>query len=1090
MGWVFQYGKLVPQGVAGELCVGGAGVARGYLFRPELTAEKFVLNPYNQAERLYKSGDLVRMLKNGELEYLGRIDQQVKIRGYRIEIKEVESHLVANPMIKEAVVLAVKNTTGTDALCAYMVVSIDYDQQKLTRQLADALPDYMVPSYFMVIDDIPVTQNGKVNTRALPEPVFQQEQVVEARNETEQQLVRIWEETLKLDNIGITSNFFHVGGDSINAIKLINNVKESFGIEVRVADLYVNETIEKFSEHLSGIHQESANNEREQQILRDFEALKSQVLAAHPESEEIEDVYPMTEIQRGMVFNYLKNLGTGVYHDQFLFNLSYKNFDLNRFGKALKLLVDKHEMLRASFDIDNYEEFVQIIYQNPDLPLETEFLHGLSMDTCRERIKADLIEDINRPFDKNVRLLWRIKLYQLNESDFTVMLSFHHAILDGWSVASLTTELNNLYMTLSDNPDFVPVKLRSSYKDAVISEIYEKEATEKLDFWRSELEGYERLEMSFLSSHEKTGDMLIYKRSLDAKLLDSIQQMAIASNSSVKNILLGAYLCTLKYFSGNRDITVGLVTNNRPVKEDSDQILGCFLNTIPLRVNIDGEAAFSEFLAQVDSKVRGLKAYENVPLFEIANAIGEISKDKNPIFDTLFNFVNFHIYNDAVNGGEESDHAREQFSDGNQNTNTLFDFEVSATNNELTLLPKYDPVLISEEFVSRFCDYYLNVLDHLINRPADQINTSKVMPQEERRQILHDFNDNACPYEGELLMHQLFERSAETMPDNVAIDYRGEQLSYQHLNQRANQLAYSLRENGVSNGDMVGLIISRKAEMIISMLAIHKAGGAYVPLEPNLPSTRISNILENLSVKTVISDSSLTGKIAEVLTDDLETVYFADEQELTDEPDQLSQLNVLTAASIKDHDTHNPECTATSDQLAYIIFTSGSTGTPKGVMVKHKPVINIIEWINKTFEVTPDDKLLFITSMGFDLSVYDVFGTLATGACIRLMDYGEMSNPKHMLDVIIDEQITIWDSAPAAIQVLVPLFGHVDAKRAKSALRLIMLSGDWIPVAMPDQLRETFEGVEVLSLGGATEATIWSNYYRIGEVDDQWKSIP
>ena len=1085
-----KFGKLQPQGVAGELCVGGAGVAKGYLFRPALTAEKFISNPYNPAERLYKSGDLVRALQNGDLEYLGRIDQQVKIRGYRIEIKEIESHIVAHHMVTETVVLPVKNTSGTDALCAYMVVTADYDQQQLTRNLADSLPDYMVPSYFMTVDEIPVTQNGKVNTRALPAPVHQQEQVVEARNETEKTLVAIWKDTLKIDNIGITNNFFHVGGDSINAIKLINNVKESFGIEVRVADLYVNETIEKFSEHLNGLGETDGEDERTQQILQQFESLKDRVLATHPDKERIEDVYPMTEIQRGMVFNYLKNLGTGVYHDQFLFNLSYKEFDQERFTKALELLVAKHEMLRVSFDIDNYEEFIQIIYRQTDLPLETETFEGMSMEACRNQIKADLIEDIARPFDKDVRSLWRMKLYQLNDADFTLMLSFHHAILDGWSVASLTTELNNIYVALSDHPDFEPAKLRSSYKDAVISEIYEKEATEKLDFWRSELSGYERLEMSFLSSHEKTGDMLIYKRALESHLMEHIQQLAVASNSSVKNIMLAAYLCTLKYFSGNRDMTVGLVTNNRPIKEDSDQILGCFLNTIPMRVQVEGEATFSDLLGQIDDKVRTLKAYENVPLFEIANAIGEVSKDKNPIFDTLFNFVNFHIYNDAVSNGEQSDHTREQFSDGNQNTNTLFDFEVSATNNELTLLPKYDPVLISEEFVDRFCDYYLSVLDHLIHKTDSPINTSEVMPEEERQQILVDFNNNTSPYEGELLMHQLFERAVATYPQHIAIDYKGDKLTYQELNQRANQLAHSLKENGVGNGDMIGLIISRKLEMIISMLAIHKAGGAYVPLEPNLPSTRISHILENLSVETVVSDSSLTAKVAEVITDQLATVYFTDVSELSDKPAQFDQLKVVTGAEMTSQALNNPECTATSDQLAYIIFTSGSTGTPKGVMVKHKPVINIVEWVNKTFAVSPTDKLLFITSMGFDLSVYDVFGTLATGAAIRLMDYEEMSNPKHMLDVIIDEQITIWDSAPAAIQVLVPLFEHIEAKRAQSALRLIMLSGDWIPVAMPDQLRATFDGVEVLSLGGATEATIWSNYYRIGTVDEQWKSIP
>jgi amino acid adenylation domain-containing protein len=1083
--------KLQPPGVSGELCVSGDGVALGYLNRAELTIQRFVNNPYRVGEKMYRSGDLARMLPNGEIEYLGRMDNQVKIRGYRIELGEIEYQALQVAGITDTVVIVIDNTKGEKSLCLYFVSPADIQVAELRSELQRRLPDYMVPSYFVQIAAVPLTNHGKINQKALPAPVAESGGVagLAPRNAVERKLVDIWRETLEVDNVSITSSFFHLGGDSIKAIRLVNNINRKFSSGIKLADLYVNETIEKLSVKINEIQDDAARLAMAS-VQEQFAALRDEIRDNMPNPEQVEDIYPMTEIELGMVFNYMKNLGTGVYHDQFLFNLTFTEFNVETFEQALTLLMRKHPILRTGFNIKDFNKPVHIVYTDVKAPLEYLDYTGTSHHDFRKIVAAELSEDLLDTFDDRKHPLWRMKMLRYGITDYTLVLTFHHAVLDGWSVASMMTELNNTYYALIKNPAFTLPPLRSSYKDAVIQEHADKQLQHKLDYWRQELTGYQRLDLSFLPSAEKQGDMQIYKRKLDRNTHQQLVVLASDLGTSLKNLLFSAYLYTLKAFSSGEEVIAGWVTNNRPVVDDGDKILGCFLNTVPVRVTFTARHSWADYIRMVDQKLRELKEYETVPLFEIAKAIGERSRERNPIFDTLFNFVNFHIYNDIVSTPEEGK-VNESFSDGNQNTNTLFDFEVSTTGDEMFLLPKYDTVLIPGAFVSKFCDYYVNVLARYIANTNETASVNAIIPVQEAERILMHFNDSVAAYDRDVTMAEIVERQALKTPQHIALEYAGQQWTYGELNHRANQLACSLRSEGVGRESLVGIWIERSPEMIVSMLAIVKAGGAYVPMELNLPDARIARIVNDLEISTILCSKRTLERFSqfERQLPSVSTVYCLDAQTFPRATTPLGK-NIIAGEQLGTLPGTNPECISSPDDVAYIIFTSGSTGVPKGVVVKHRPVINIIEWVNKTLAVSPADKLLFVTSIGFDLSVYDVFGMLAAGGTIRLMDYEELGDPKHMLKVIGEEGITIWDSAPAAIQVLVPLLDHHREMLSASRLRLVMLSGDWIPVTLPDVLRNVFEQVEVVSLGGATEATIWSNYYRIGEVQKHWKSIP
>jgi amino acid adenylation domain-containing protein len=1115
---------LQPPGTAGECCVGGEGVGRGYLNRPERTHEKFVYNPYNPGERLYRSGDRVRRLNNGEIEYMDRIDHQVKIRGFRIEAGEIETQLLNHHQVKETVVTAGEDANNDRYLCAYIVpaetAAFDnplFITKELRAYLSGKLPGYMIPAYFVPLDEIPLTSNRKVDRAALPRPQPISGEVYAApRNETEAQLAVIWSgisaRDLSARPVGIDDNFFNIGGDSIKAIRVVSRINRQWNSHLKLVDLYTHGTIRELSGLITSTTASAADTPfpLKQEVLRNIEALKNRIKTGRRLPEGVEDIYPMSDIEKGMVFYYLKDIAAHVYHDQFVYRMKYRGFESRRFKQALTLLVEKHEILRTCFNMEDVEEPVQLVHRTPVLDLEYSDITGMEPSQQESHIRALVEEDRKHPFNIAVSPLWRMKVFTLNEEEICILFVCHHAILDGWSIASFWIELHNTYLELKSNPRFVPPKLNCSYKEVVIEEQVEKQNRETTGYWQKELEDYKRVDFPGPRGKRDTHGaarvetMKLFRYQAATERLEQLNRCAVQYDTSVRNLCIAAYIYTVNMIAYGNDITVGVVTNNRPASHDGDKILGCFLNTVPVRINIPTNISWKEYTRLVETKMLEVKKYERLPLFEIARLIGERNKDRNPIFDTLINFTDFHVLHQARRdeGGDRSGSVitgadKPIPMDGSWNTNTLFDFEMDITTGRLMLGPKYNPSAISDEMVKSCCIYFERILNMFVEAPGGSMKKDAVIPETEKQELLKAFNDTAAGYSQHKTLHRLFEDRVEKSPDHIAVngpvsrpgprtmtegDWELAALTYRELNQKSNQLAHALRGRGAGSGSLIAVIMERAVEMVTAVLGILKAGGAYVPLEPHLPALRVRKIMDSLQIQWTLTTSANHRDVQEI-----ETIG---EREPMTRFNHLLCLDQEENIGLPGYPVENPFPLAASEDIAYIIFTSGSTGTPKGVVVNHRPVVNVIEWVNRTFGISPGDKQLFITSLGFDLSVYDIFGILAAGAVTRVVPSRDIKDPRRLLHIIMHEGITFWDSAPAAMQQLTPFFHEISEWCESSQLRLVFLSGDWIPVTLPDVLRETFASVRVISLGGATEAAIWSNYYPIGVVEPGWPSIP
>ncbi|MCU0286522.1 MAG: amino acid adenylation domain-containing protein, partial [Acidobacteria bacterium] len=1104
---------LQPVGIPGELCISGVGLARGYLNNPELTAEKFrpqiTLMP--QIDRIkktkinksfagvkgelfqkpplvtYKTGDWARWLEDGNIEFLGRIDQQVKIRGFRIELGEIEARLLKAPQVKAAIVTTKSNPAGDLYLCAYIVPHIaavgDLDINSIREFLARQLPAYMIPTYFVPMAEIPLTANGKIDRKRLPLPGIKSTGIYKPpSSETEKQLAAIWRDVLDLEQVGIAENFFSAGGDSIKTIRLVSRINERLSSHLKIVDLYTHGTIEKLAALISREESEW-RLVLTKKVQAGIAGLKERIFAGYAglNSGAIEDIYPMSDIEKGMVFYYMKHAGTGIYHDQFVYQLHYKDFDPGLFKRALALQVQEHAILRTAFNIDEYEEPIHIIYKEVELNFFYTDISGLNIDQQREHIASYIINDRRNMFDTLKPPLWRLQFFNLGNHRLYLLFIFHHAILDGWSVSSLMTGLHHTYLQLKNDAAYVPPALHAGYKDSVIEELVEKADERTRRYWQEELRGYTRLNFSeTVKGKSELEPMKVYRYHAEGALLEKARQIAADWHTNIKNLCFSAYAFLMKMFSPENDMILGCVTNNRPGIPDGDKILGCFLNTVPVRVKIPASITWKEYAVWLEQKMLEIKKHERLSLFEIALTIGEKSRDRNPFFDTLFNFTDFSMHQQA-GISENGDQLKpgDEYSqpvEGQLDTNTLFDFEVDITSGNLFLHPKYNAAAISDWMAAKCCVYFLNILEKYHTDPDSPPRRDDILPFAEKQQLLYDFNDTAVPYDREKTIHRLFEEQVLKTPDNTAViaDNGVNCLTYRQVNETSNRLAHKLQKLGVKVNSIVGVVMERNMAMVPAVMGVLKAGGAYVPLEPYLPDLRIKKLLSALAVECVISDAAARSRL----------------EMMIEPPGNLRHIIDLDNEELKKYPPGNPAAAPGPGGIAYVIYTSGSTGTPKGVVETHAPVVNVIQWVNRTFAIGRPDKLLFVASLAFDLSVYDIFGTLASGGALRVGTAAEIKNPERLLDIITRESITFWDSAPAALLQLTPFFETVKAEAKITGLRLVFLSGDWIPVSLPAALRETFTQVRVISLGGATEATVWSNYYPIEEVDPSWPSIP
>ncbi|UXE67975.1 MAG: amino acid adenylation domain-containing protein [Chryseotalea sp. WA131a] len=704
--------NLQPIGIPGELFIGGVNLSIGYVGLPELTNSKFVKSPFDKDAKLYRTGDLAKWMPDGNIEFLGRIDHQVKIRGNRIELGEVEHVLKAFDGITDAVALAKESTAGSLQLVGYVISDGDLKEEELRKFMLARVPEYMVPSYLIQVDAIPLTINGKVDRAKLLSVQKKVESHYSAPStELEKQIVDQWKTILGENQISIDDSFFRIGGDSILAVRLIGAINREFDIELTMADLYENDTVLALSKLISKL---DANRFGRINATIDAELIQFDLdyKTSHPDS-SIEAVYPMIDIEKAMCYVTQYRPEDLLYFEQLMWPVTYEVFHIETLQRALDLLTARHDTLRKSFDLD---EFAHLIHK--ELKNQIVF-YDLTAETNQKSIIASNLEfNRKKGFDLNDYPFWRVTVYKLATSHHELVVEYHHSVLDGWSIASFVTELNNTYGQLLRNEFTAPKPLASGYKDVVALEIFHKRNEETRAFWKKDLQDFRKLVIKAGPDHRIFKSVRrVYPLQLAADLETAAQRMS----TTVKNIMLAAYIYAIKILTSESDILTGVVTFSRPLKQDGDKLLGCFLNTIPFRVRVPERSTWEGFVQLVHDKAIEVKKYENLSLFEITQSIGLPTSAENPLFDTTFNYINWHIEDDIRwEKRVESEIDRLDF-DVFLRDYTFFDLNYNVNSKRVYCMHEYSSPFMTEEIFEFYEIIFLSALSRIIHSPESEL---------------------------------------------------------------------------------------------------------------------------------------------------------------------------------------------------------------------------------------------------------------------------------------------------------------------------------------------------------------------------------
>jgi amino acid adenylation domain-containing protein len=1093
-------GELVPVGVPGELCVGGAGLARGYLGRPDLTALRFRPD-FLAAEggggpgaRLYHSGDLARRLPDGSVEFLGRIDNQVKIRGFRIELGEVEAVLCAHPRVRAAVVLAFEDRSddkgpGDKRLVAYVVAEGGALPPDLRSFLRERLPEPFLPAVFVSLDSLPLNANGKLDRKALPAPVPEDDgrSRTAPRNPVEELLAGLWAEVLRIEPPGIDESFFDLGGHSLLATRIIAGVRKVCGVDLPLRALFEGPTV---AEMAAAVEAARLGGKAPQ---------RPPILPLQGREEA-----PASFAQERLWFLDRMEPGSPFYNIPAALRLA-GDLNVPALARSLHEIRRRHAVLRAVFAVSP-DGPVQKTLPLPAAGLPVVDLSGLAnlAAGARQAEAARLAaEEARRPFDLETGPLLRTTLLALSPCEHLLLLTLHHIVADGWSMGILAQELSALYGAFERGEEPQLAELPVQYADHAAWQrgwLRGEILAEQLAGWRQRLAGAPALlelptdrprppVMRFRGSHAPVA--------LGPRLSGALSGLGRERGVTLFMALAAGFAALLSRISGLSDLPLGTVVAGRD-RPEQEGLIGLFVNTLVLRADLAGDPGFGEILARVRQVTLDAFAAQDVPFEKLVQELQpERSLAHSPLFQAMVMLVNVPEARFELPGLTL---ALEPPAAGT----VKFDLNLGLRPDEGGLSGglAYNSDLFDGTTAARMVRYLETLLQGAIEEPDRCLSELPLLSAAERHQALHEWNDTREGPIANLCLHELFLASAERAPEAPAVVFAGCTLTYGELARRAGGLARHLRSLGVRPGVLVAVHLERGPEMVVALLGILEAGGAYVPLSTSFPEERIRLILATLEIAHLVTEEPRPGGLAVAVEHTvLLPLAGKDSKDLKDLKD-LKDINALEASSSLEsleslrslesleslESFMSFQQPPTPDDLAYIIFTSGSTGTPKGVMVRHRPAVNLVSWVNRTFGVGPSDRVLFVTSLSFDLSVYDIFGLLAAGGSLRIASAEEARDPACLVRILAEEPVTFWDSAPAALLQLVPFLPAEPCDSAR--LRLVFLSGDWIPVGLAGRVRQTFPGTQVVSLGGATEATVWSNFHRIGEVPPHWTSIP
>ncbi|HEY0606419.1 MAG TPA: amino acid adenylation domain-containing protein [Herpetosiphonaceae bacterium] len=1073
------HGQLAPIGVAGEIYLGGVQLARGYLGRPDLTAERFIPDPFSSipGSRLYRTGDLGRYRPDGTLDYLGRIDRQIKLRGYRVELGEIEAVLVQHPAVRKAAVVA-HGERGETQLVAYVVENqeprtknpggeqknkgskeqrTENKEQSSTADspspiamgegesrrlggegltstlltfLQERLPSYMIPSEIMLLDALPLTPNGKLDQRALPAPSTARPELSSAfvapRTPTEQTLAAIWQDVLGRDQVGIHDNFFALGGDSIRSIAVVT-AAQAAGLSLTVQQIFQHQTIAALAPNAH------AGRQAELPAPEPFSLISAADRERLPAG--VEDAYPLTQLQLGMLFHSQYHPEESVYHNIFSYQL-HGPYNLEAFVQAAQEVVDRHVALRTAFEMSGYEEPLQLVYRDVPVQVLTGDLRSLDeaaqeafLDTWIDQEREHVIRWDEPP-------LARIYLHRRADERFQFSFSFHHAILDGWSVAMLLTELFQRYMARVEVTPIAVEPLQTSFRSFVGLELAARESIEQQAFWAQVLRNRPTLRLPLAATPQPYAGP--HQILLAPELAEALRRLAVDLAVPLRSVLLTAHLAVLRLISGERRVLTGLVTNGRPETPDGERLLGLFLNSVPLQMTID-RRSWRELIRATFAVEQQMLPFRRYPLAQMQRDF-----DGQPLFEVLFNFVHFHAYQQLqqVPGLQAID--QRSFV----KTNFALDvtFSVGVNGQTIGLELDYD-VRLGAAQADRIVGFYFAMLAAIVEQPDRGYSAAALLSPSEHEQLLTG-NQTSLAVPDEASIQHFFEAQVARTPEATALIWGTQRLTYQTLNQRSNQLAHALRERGIGPEVRVGVCLDRAADLVVALLAVLKAGGAYVPLDPAYPRERLRFMLDDAQAPLLLTQTSL---IERVPAHDAAALCLD-----TDWP------------SIASQPTSNPPRTSTALNLAYLIYTSGSTGRPKGVAITHHSAAVLLAWAQQVYTPQQLAGVLASTSVCFDLSVFELFVPLSVGGAVILAN-----TALDLPSLPAAQMVTLLNTVPSAAAELLRMDG------LPASVQTVNLAGEPLPQSLALDLYGCGTVTQVLNLYGPSEDTTYSTWAAI-----------
>ncbi|HEY0172458.1 MAG TPA: amino acid adenylation domain-containing protein, partial [Pyrinomonadaceae bacterium] len=1041
----------VPPGVAGEIYVGGEGLARGYLNRAGLTAQRFVPHPHGEegGARLYRTGDLARMQRGGEVEYLGRVDQQVKIRGFRIELGEIEAALMKHPGVAQAVVLVREDVPGDKTLAAYVLSDeperLTFDE--LRRHAKQHLPEYMTPAAFVALGAFPLNANGKVDRRALPAPEGRADAgaqgFVAPRTPEEELLAGIWSEVLGGVRVGAHDNFFDLGGHSLLATQVATRAQEVFKVEVPLRHLFESPTLAAFARVVMG-----GRDSRQRFAFTP--------LTPVPRDEPP----PLSFAQQRLWFLDRLAPGSPVYNVPTTAWLTGA-LDVGALERALIEVLRRHEALRTSFESVGGRP-VQRIEAECDFALPVTDLSALPAEEAAREARRLAEAEGARPFDLTRAPLLRARLLRMGEHEHVLLLTVHHIVTDGWSMRLLTGEVSQLYAAFSEGLPSPLAELPIQYADYagwqrewMTGEVLEEE----LAYWREELSGLDPLELPTDRPRPARQSFrgAAAAESLSPELSAALRGLSRREGATLFMTLLAGWQAVLSRYTAQADIAVGTPIAGR-LRPEFEGLIGLFVNTLVVRTDLSADPSFLELLARVRQSCLGAYTHQGAPFEMVVEAVNpERSLSHTPLFQVMFT---------AESGAPEGAQQRQEGLDLLTTAVARFDLSLAVIEGEggleATLL--YSTDLFDEATARRLLAHYAALLASATADPSRPTSELDLLSAAERRHLLAGLNATAAAYPSGATLHQLFEAQAARTPDAAALVFEGERLSYRELDGRANRLARRLRRLGVRPDTLVGVLSERSFEMVVALLGVLKAGGAYLPLDPDYPAERLAFVLEESAAGVVLAQERLLARLpahgAEVVSLDSGREQTAREDA---SPLRLAPL---------------------SDSLAYCIYTSGSTGRPKGVAVPHRAVVNRLLWSQSAYPLGSEDRVLQLASFGFDFSVYEIFGPLVAGAAVVLARPGGQLDSAYIVEAIAEQEVTAVHFVPAMLQVFL---GERGVGRCRS-LRLVFCGGE----ALPFELQEQFFALcdaELYNQYGPTETTIDVTAWRC-ERGDARRRVP